>query len=91
MKITRTITKYSYNFGEVKDMVVTPIAAVETYEKLGPRKIERLKKDNGFSDSVICYSITEAEEYREMSIEDFIAHSTIVEKPEKVDVNAANN
>ena len=83
MKITRTVKRYEYQFGTVDNMTVKPIATVQSYEKLGPRSLAKVKAENNISENAICYNVQEIEEYRVMSMETFIAHSEIIEKPVK--------
>ena len=83
MKITRTVKRYQYQFGTVDNMTVTPIAVVESYDKLGPRSLAKVKAEHNIPKNAICYNVKEIEEYRVMDLKTFISNSEVIEKPVK--------
>ena len=83
MKITRTVKRYEYQFGTVDNMTVKPVTVVQSYDKLGPRSLAKVKAENNIPENAICYNVQEIEEYRGMDMETFIANSEIIEKPSK--------
>lgn len=78
MKLTRTITTgYVYKCYTSPDGVnLTFAQEITVNEMLGKREIEKLEKENGFAAVVFDRPVTEK---REMSLETFIANSTVVE------------
>lgn len=78
MKFTRTITTgYVYKCYTSPDGANLTFAQEITESKmLGKREIEKLEKENGFAAVVFDRAVTEK---REMSLETFIANSTVVE------------
>lgn len=78
MKFTRTITTgYVYKCYTSPDRVnLTFAQEITVNEMLGKREIEKLEKENGFAAVVFDRPVTEK---REMSLETFIANSTVVE------------
>lgn len=78
MKLTRTITTgYVYKCYTSPDGLNLNFAQeITVSEMLGKREIEKLEKEKGFATVVFDRPITEK---REMSLETFIANSTVVE------------
>ena len=78
MKLTRTITTgYVYKCYTSPDGVnLTFAQEITESEMLGKREIDKLEKENGFAAVVFDRAVTEK---REMSLETFIANSTVVE------------
>ena len=78
MKFTRTITTgYVYKCYTSPDGVnLTFAQEITVSEMLGKREIDKLEKENGFTAVVFDRAVTEK---REMSLETFIANSTVVE------------
>lgn len=78
MKFTRTITTgYVYKCYTSPDgLNLTFAQEITTSEMLGKREIEKLEKENCFATVVFDRPVTEK---REMSLETFIANSTVVE------------
>lgn len=78
MKFTRTITTgYVYKCYTSPDgSDLTFAQEITVNEMLGKREIEKLEKENGFAAVIFDRPVTEK---REMSLETFIANSTVVE------------
>lgn len=77
-KITRTVvTGYIYKIYEADG---TPVDEIEVSEPLGKREQEQAIKNAGFEKGEAVIALLSAkEELREMSLETFIANSTVVE------------
>lgn len=78
MKFTRTITTgYVYKcYTSLDGVSLTFAQEITESEMLGKREIDKLEKENGFAAVIFDRPVTEK---REMSLETFIANSTVVE------------
>lgn len=85
MKIIRTIKTFIYKYGQSETtesgvVQIVPVGEVRSLSKLGPRSLEKARKEAGIPDDVVMYKLeTECVLYG-MELEEFMKYAKPVEK-----------
>lgn len=85
MKITRTIKTFIYKYGQSETtesgvVQIVPVGEVRSLSKLGPRSLEKARKEAGIPDDAVMYKLeTECVLYG-MELEEFMKYAKPVEK-----------